>query len=42
LRQVIGQRVARLSDVAVRMLNVAAVAGPTFAFALLERVLDER
>jgi class 3 adenylate cyclase len=42
LRQVIGQRVARLSAVAVRVLNVAAVTGPAFSFALLERVLGER
>jgi predicted ATPase len=42
LRQVIGQRVARLSAVAGRALNVAAVAGPRCSFALLERVLGER
>jgi DNA-binding SARP family transcriptional activator/class 3 adenylate cyclase len=41
LRQVIGQRVARLSAPAGRALSVAAVAGVTFSFALLERVLDE-
>jgi DNA-binding SARP family transcriptional activator/tetratricopeptide (TPR) repeat protein len=39
LRQVIGQRVARLSAPAGRALKVAAVAGPTFSFVLLERVL---
>jgi DNA-binding SARP family transcriptional activator/tetratricopeptide (TPR) repeat protein len=42
LRQVIGQRVARLSAPARRVLSVAAVAGPTFSFALLDRVLGER
>jgi DNA-binding SARP family transcriptional activator len=41
LRQVIGQRVARLSAATGRVLRVAAVAGPTFSFVLLERVLDE-
>jgi DNA-binding SARP family transcriptional activator/tetratricopeptide (TPR) repeat protein len=39
LRQVIGQRVARLSAPARRALSVAAVAGPTFSFVVLERVL---
>jgi DNA-binding SARP family transcriptional activator/tetratricopeptide (TPR) repeat protein len=39
LRQVIGQRVARLSAPAGRALSAAAVAGPTFSFVLLERVL---
>jgi DNA-binding SARP family transcriptional activator len=42
LRHVIGQRVARLSAPAVRALKVAAVAGATFSFVLLERVLGER
>jgi predicted ATPase/class 3 adenylate cyclase len=42
LRHVIGQRVARLSASAARALRVAAVAGPTFSFGLLERVLGER
>jgi DNA-binding SARP family transcriptional activator len=41
LRQVIGQRVARLSEPAGRALSVAAVAGATFSFGLLERVLGE-
>jgi predicted ATPase len=41
LRQVIGQRVARLSTPAGRALSVAAVAGATFSFVLLERVLGE-
>lgn len=41
LRHVIGQRVARLSPPAQRALRVAAVAGVTFSFLLLERVLDE-
>jgi DNA-binding SARP family transcriptional activator len=41
LRHVIGQRVTRLSAPAARMLRVAAVAGATFSFALLERVLGE-
>ncbi len=41
LRHVIGQRVARLSPPARRALRVAAVAGVTFSFLLLERVLDE-
>jgi DNA-binding SARP family transcriptional activator len=41
LRQVIGQRVARLSAPAGRALSIAAVAGATFSFALLERVLGE-
>jgi len=42
LRQVIVQRVARLSAAAGRALSVAAVAGATFSFVLLERVLGER
>jgi predicted ATPase len=42
LRHVIGERIARLSPSAERALRVAAVAGPTFSFALLERVLGER
>jgi DNA-binding SARP family transcriptional activator/tetratricopeptide (TPR) repeat protein len=42
LRQVIGQRVARLSTTARRALRVAAVAGPMFSFALLEQVLSEQ
>jgi DNA-binding SARP family transcriptional activator/class 3 adenylate cyclase len=41
LRHVIAQRVARLSAPAGRALSVAAVAGTTFSFALLERVLGE-
>jgi DNA-binding SARP family transcriptional activator len=41
LRQVIRQRVARLSKPARRALGVAAVAGPGFSLALLERVLGE-
>ncbi|MDX6720732.1 MAG: hypothetical protein QOJ63_2986 [Solirubrobacteraceae bacterium] len=41
LRQVVAQRVARLSAPAVSALSVAAVAGTTFSFALLERVLGE-
>ena len=41
LRHVIGQRVARLSAPTGRALNVAAVAGPRFSFAVLERVLGE-
>jgi DNA-binding SARP family transcriptional activator/tetratricopeptide (TPR) repeat protein len=40
LRQVIGYRVARLSDSARRALRVAAVAGSTFSFLLIERVLS--
>jgi DNA-binding SARP family transcriptional activator/tetratricopeptide (TPR) repeat protein len=39
LRYVIAQRVARLSAPSRRALSVAAVAGPTFSFVLLERVL---
>ncbi|MGI9097406.1 MAG: ATP-binding protein [Solirubrobacteraceae bacterium] len=42
LRQVISHRVARLSAPAGRALRVAAVAGPTFSFVLLERMLGER
>jgi DNA-binding SARP family transcriptional activator len=41
LRHVISQRVARLSAAAGRALSVAAVAGSTFSFVLLERVLGE-
>jgi DNA-binding SARP family transcriptional activator len=41
LREVIGHRVARLSPPAGPTLRVAAVAGTTFSFALLERVLGE-
>jgi tetratricopeptide (TPR) repeat protein len=41
LRHVIGQRVARLTAPAGRALHVAAVAGATFSFVLLERVLGE-
>ena len=41
LRLLIHNRVARLSGVAVQALNVGAVAGPTFSYALLERVLGE-
>jgi DNA-binding SARP family transcriptional activator len=42
LRQVIGQRVARLSESAQRTLRVAAVAGPTFSLRVLERALGEQ
>jgi predicted ATPase len=42
LRQVICHRVARLSAPARRALRVAAVAGSTFSFVLLERALGER
>jgi DNA-binding SARP family transcriptional activator len=42
LRQVIDQRVARLSAPAGRALRVAAVSGARFSFAPLERVLGER
>jgi DNA-binding SARP family transcriptional activator/class 3 adenylate cyclase len=41
LRQVIGQRVARLCAPARHALSIAAVAGPMFSFVLIERVLDE-
>jgi eukaryotic-like serine/threonine-protein kinase len=41
LRDVIIDRVARLSAPAGRALRVAAVAGPTFSSVLLERVLGE-
>jgi DNA-binding SARP family transcriptional activator len=41
LRQVIRQRVARMSEDARNALTVAAVVGPTFSFAILERVLNE-
>jgi predicted ATPase/DNA-binding SARP family transcriptional activator len=39
LRDVIGHRIARLSAPARRALRVAAVAGSTFSFVLLERAL---
>jgi DNA-binding SARP family transcriptional activator len=39
LRHVIGQRVARLSAPTVRTLSVAAAAGATFSFVVLEGVL---
>jgi DNA-binding SARP family transcriptional activator/tetratricopeptide (TPR) repeat protein len=42
VRQVISHRVARLSAPAGRALSVAAVAGPSFSFVLLERVLGDR
>ena len=42
VRQVISDRVSRLSAAAVDALRVAAVAGPRFSFVLLERVLGER
>ena len=42
LRQVIVQRVGRLLAPAGRALSVAAVAGATFSFVLLEHVLGER
>ena len=42
LRRVIAQRVTRVSAPARRALSVAAVAGPTFSFVLLEHVLGER
>jgi predicted ATPase len=42
LREVIGQRVARLSPLAGRALHVAAVAGPSVSFLLLEQVLGEQ
>jgi DNA-binding SARP family transcriptional activator/tetratricopeptide (TPR) repeat protein len=41
LRHVIGQRVARLSPPAGCALSVAAVAGATFSFVILEHVLGE-
>jgi DNA-binding SARP family transcriptional activator/tetratricopeptide (TPR) repeat protein len=41
LRDVIGQRVAGLSSPARRALRAAAVAGVTFSFLVLERVLGE-
>jgi len=41
LRHVIGQRVARLSAPAGCALSVAAVAGATFSFAVLEHVLGD-
>ncbi|MFL5897815.1 MAG: ATP-binding protein, partial [Solirubrobacterales bacterium] len=42
VRHVIDQRVARLSAPAGFALRLAAVAGPTFSFTLLERVLGAR
>jgi DNA-binding SARP family transcriptional activator len=42
LRQVIDQRVARLSAPAREAVGVAAVAGPAFSIALLEVMLGER
>jgi DNA-binding SARP family transcriptional activator len=42
LRQVIGQRVARLSPPTRLVLRVGAAAGPTFSFTLLEHLLGER
>jgi DNA-binding SARP family transcriptional activator len=42
LRHVIRQRVARLSEPARRALDVAAVAGPTFAVSALEVALSEQ
>jgi predicted ATPase len=42
LRQVIGHRVARLSAPTKRALSMAAVAGSTFSFVLLERALGKR
>ncbi|MGH2942772.1 MAG: BTAD domain-containing putative transcriptional regulator, partial [Solirubrobacteraceae bacterium] len=42
LRPVIAQRITRLSEPAQRMLRVAAVAGPTSSFRLLERALGEQ
>jgi tetratricopeptide (TPR) repeat protein len=42
LRHVIAHRIARLSGPAVQALRVAAVAGATFSFVLLERVLGDR
>jgi tetratricopeptide (TPR) repeat protein len=42
LRYVIGQRVARLPAPARRLLNVAAVAGSTSSFVVLEHVLGEQ
>ena len=41
LRQVIDQRVARLSEPARRALSVAAVAGPTFSVPIVERVMSD-
>ena len=41
VRHVISHRVARLSAPAARALHVAAVAGATFSFVVLERVLGE-
>jgi DNA-binding SARP family transcriptional activator/tetratricopeptide (TPR) repeat protein len=42
VRHVISHRVARLSESAARALSAAAVAGPSFSFVLLERVLGDR
>jgi DNA-binding SARP family transcriptional activator len=41
VRQVIGQRVARLSERARRALAVAAVAGQTFSLSVLEAVISD-
>jgi DNA-binding SARP family transcriptional activator len=41
LRQVIDQRVARLSEAARRALRVAAVVGPTFSVPIVERVMSD-
>src|SRR5262249_52157583 len=41
LREVIAQRVARLSEPTREMLTTAAVAGPRFSFALLECALGD-
>jgi DNA-binding SARP family transcriptional activator/tetratricopeptide (TPR) repeat protein len=41
LRDVLRERVARLSAIAQRALGVAAVVGPAFSLGLLERVLDD-
>ena len=42
LRQVIGQRVGRLSEPARQLLDAAAVAGATWSFAVLDRALGGR
>jgi DNA-binding SARP family transcriptional activator len=42
VRRVIGHRIARMSTLAGRALSIAAVAGPTFSFILLDNVLDGR
>jgi DNA-binding SARP family transcriptional activator len=41
LRQIIDQRVARLSEPARRALTVAAVVGPTFSVPVVERVMAD-